>query len=116
MDEPLPTLLSKTPRDFLRLEAAHMRFNYGPGVMGTLLRKRVGNTSDYVVVDDGVSVLDCRALGDYFLVQITRKRLERVYPFMIPDADMYIKNDGTLDDLALSMERVAKGVSDARTS
>lgn len=107
MDEPLSELLSKTPRDFLRLEAAHMRFNYGPGVMGTMLKARVRSDRKYIVIDDGVSILDCRALGRYFLVQVTRNGRERVHPFVIPNADVYVRNDGSFDDLMASMERVA---------
>jgi hypothetical protein len=102
MDEPLPELLSKTPRDFLRLEAAHLRFNYGPSALGKMLLARVSRwmmAPMYVVVDDGVSVLDCRALGNYVLVQIVRDKVDRVYPFVMPNAKMHIQNDGTLDDL-----------------
>lgn len=109
MDEPLSALLSKTCKDFLRLEAAHMRFNYGPNVMGNMLKERTKHWRHdplFVVVDDGVSVLDCRALGDYFLIQIVRDRQERVYPFMIPNADAHVRNDGTLEQLGAQIEKI----------
>lgn len=82
--EQVPELLSKTPIQFINLELAHMRFNYGPGVLGKLLLARSRKWSrppQYIVVSDGTSVLDCRALGRYFLVQVMRERIERVYPF-----------------------------------
>lgn len=110
MDEPLSVLLSKTCKDFLRLEAAHLRFNYGPNVMGSMLKERTKHWRHnpvYVVVDDGVSMLDCRALGDYFLIQIVRDAQERVYPFMIPNANAHIRNDGTLDDLQAKIAKIA---------
>jgi energy-coupling factor transporter ATP-binding protein EcfA2 len=110
MDEQLSELLSKTPRDFLNLEAMHMRFHFGPGVMGKLLLARVKlwtHAPRYIVVDDGASVLDCRALGRYFLVQIVRDRVERVYPFVIPNADVRVRNDGTIEQLRKKMESIA---------
>ena len=83
-DEVIGELLNKTRRDFLNLEAMHMRFHYGPGVLGKLLlarSKRWLHAPQYVIVDDGTSVLDCRELGRYFIVQVMRDRVERVYPF-----------------------------------
>jgi hypothetical protein len=114
--EPLFELLSKTPEQFMNLELAHMRFNYGPGVLGKLLLARSKHWShppQYVVVSDGTSVLDCRALGRYFLVQVMRDKVERVYPFVIPNADMRVRNDGTVEELGKKMEEVADKVEEA---
>ncbi len=90
-------------------EAAHMRFSYGPSVMGRLLVRRAGRwRSDpaYIVVDDGSSINDVRVLGDYFLVRIERSRAERVYPFTIPNPHMVIHNDSTLAQLELQVQKV----------
>jgi len=116
MDEPLSELLLKTPRDFLNLEAMHLRFHYGPGVMGKLLVARANQWTrppKYIVVDDGASVLDCRELGRYFLVQIIRGGMERVYPFVIPNADVHMRNEGTIEELKAKMEQVADQVEKA---
>jgi hypothetical protein len=78
--------------------------------MGSMLKERTKHWRHnpvYVVVDDGVSMLDCRALGDYFLIQIVRDAQERVYPFMIPNANAHIRNDGTLDDLQAKIAKIA---------
>lgn len=110
LEESMGELLWKTPRDFLRLEAAHLRFNYGPNVMGKLLQTRARENiinPKYIVVDDGTNVLDCRVLGDYRLVQITRDRVERVYPFMIPGAHVTIRNSGTIAELEVKMKLLA---------
>lgn len=114
MDEPLPELLTKTPRDFLRLESAHLRFNYGPVAVGKLLLARVKRrlrVPEYVVVDDGASVLDCRVLGKYYLVQVVRSKVERVYPFVMPNACTCIYNDGTLEQLKKKVEELAREIT-----
>jgi hypothetical protein len=113
--EQVPELLSKTPVQFINLELAHLRFNYGPGVLGKLLlarSSRWSHPSQYIVVSDGTSVLDCRALGRFFLVQIMRDKVERVYPFVIPNANVKVQNDGTLEELEAKMEKVADKIEE----
>jgi hypothetical protein len=61
----------------------------------------------YIVVDDGTNVLDCRVLGNYRLIQITRDSVERVYPFMIPNAHVIIRNNGSIAELEVKMKLVA---------
>lgn len=110
LEESMGELLWKTPRDFLRLEAAHLRFNYGPNVMGKMLQTRAKENvinPKYIVVDDGTNVLDCRVLGNYRLIQITRDSVERVYPFMIPNAHVIIRNNGSIAELEVKMKLVA---------
>lgn len=110
LEESMGELLWKTPRDFLRLEAAHLRFNYGPNVMGKMLQTRAKENvinPKYIVVDDGTNVLDCRVLGNYKLIQITRDSVERVYPFMIPNAHVIIRNNGSIAELEVKMKLVA---------
>ena len=113
MEKPISELLSRTPRDFLNREAAHMRFSYGPGVLGKLLAtraKRWQRQPRYIIIDDGTSILDCRELGRYFLVHVNRDRVERVYPFSIPNAEMVVYNDGTLEKLKLWAVKIADRV------
>jgi len=114
MDEPISVLLSKTPREFINREAAHMRFSYGPGVLGKLLAARSRRWQKqpmYVIIDDGTSGLDCRELGGYFLVHVNRDRVERVYPFAIPDPDMVIYNDGDVTKLRTWAAKIADRVT-----
>ena len=109
-EESMSELLWKTPRDFMRLEAAHLRFNYGPNIMGKMLRARAKErtiSAKYIVVDDGVNILDCRVLGDYKLIQITRDNVERVYPFMIPGAHITVRNNGTIAQLEMKIRLIA---------
>jgi hypothetical protein len=94
----------------LEAEAAHLRFNYGPNVMGKMLQTRAKENvinPKYIVVDDGTNVLDCRVLGNYRLIQITRDSVERVYPFMIPNAHVVIRNNGSIAELEVKMKLVA---------
>ena len=113
MDEPISALLSKTPRDFINREAMHMRFSYGPGVLGKLLAARAhrwARSPQFIVVDDGTSILDCRELGGFFLVHVNRDRVERVYPFSIPNPDATITNDGDILRLRLHVIKIADKV------
>ncbi len=90
-------------------EAAHMRFSYGPNVMGRLLVRRTSRwKSDprYIIVDDGSSINDVRILDNYFLIRVERSRAERVYPFTIPNPHMVIHNDGTMAQLELQVLKV----------
>ena len=115
LEESISELLWKTPRDFLRLEAAHLRFNYGPNVVGRLLQARAKQMAidpKYIVVDDGTSILDCRTLGDYRLIQITRDNIDRVYPFMMPNAHMTIRNNGTVAQLEAKVRLIADKLED----
>ncbi len=110
MDAPISLLLSKTARDFVLREAAHMRFSYGPGVLGKLLDARSrSNRGDnqFVIVDDGSSITDIQGLESYFLVRIERSKVERVYPFVIPNPDMVVLNDRDVKHLQEKMREVA---------
>lgn len=105
--------LGKTPRDFMLREQQHMRFTYGPGILGQLLEKRAAqwkSNPQYIIVDDGTSINDVRALGDYLLVRIDRDTVERVYPFTIPAPKYVISNKGTLMDLHTLAVRLTKQI------
>jgi len=110
MDTVIYELLYKTPRMFIQLQSQHMRFAYGPGVLGRLLvvrSKRWKSQPDYIVVDDGTSVNDLRELGNYVLIRMDRDRIERVYPFTIPDPHYSIMNSKDVPWLKLQTEKLA---------
>jgi hypothetical protein len=110
MDEPIYELLYKTPRTFIQLQSQHMRFAYGPGVLGRLLASRIKRYTqppEYVIVDDGTNITDLRELGQYVLVRMDRDRIERVYPFAIPDPDYSIMNSKGVPWLKQQIEKLA---------
>jgi hypothetical protein len=109
MTDPIEALSNKSLREFIQREQQHMRFNYGPRVLGVLLRARIEGHKPpmYCVVDDGVNANDVLGLGQYVLVDVARKSVESAYPFTIPGADFYVRNDGSEDRLRLKMQQLA---------
>lgn len=109
-DEPLAALLGKTPRDFALREQQHMRFAYGPDVLGRLLRIRAEQSSvhpRFVIADDGTSIQDIRALQNVSLIRVNRERIERIYPFTIPNPNYVLPNRGSIDELQHSTRYIA---------
>lgn len=106
--DPIELLGGKTLRDFILREQQHMRFNYGPRVLGSLMKARVEQDKpDYCIVDDGTNINDINGLGSYTLIDVTRKGVETAFPFTIPGADYYIRNDKAVNDLDTAMRQLA---------
>lgn len=106
--DPIELLGGKSLRDFIQREQQHMRFNYGPRILGQLLKARVEQVKpDYCIVDDGNNVNDVNGLGTYTLIDVARKSIESAFPFTIPGADIYIRNDKGLNDLSITMRQLA---------
>lgn len=109
-DTPIQQLLNRTPRDFALREQQHMRMSYGPDVLGRLLLTRSQKWLPhprFIIVDDGTSIQDIRALPSVSLVRINRSNVERVYPFTIPNPDYVLSNKGSLDDLFDNVRNMA---------
>lgn len=112
IDEQLPGM-DKTPRDFMLREQQHMRFSYGPGILGRLLHVRSQRwkpTPRFIIVDDGTSLNDVRELGKYILIRINRDNMERVYPFTIPNPNYVLSNKGPIGALEYNIEQLVKRI------
>lgn len=108
IDNPMPQFRDTTARMFMMREMQHMRFSYGPSILGDLLKMRCGRPH-FIIVDDCSSILDARALGNYTLITVERSPVERVYPFAVSGPSLMIRNDGTLDDLERKVEAITYG-------
>lgn len=114
IDEVIPSL-GKAPRDFIRMTHQHMRFSFGPDVLGRLLRDRAMQFKEryeHIIVDDGTSLSDVKALGEYTLIRIDRENSERIYPFTIPNPHYVLPNRGTLTGLEIGVRNIVKNILD----
>lgn len=106
--------LGKTPRDFMLREQQHMRFTYGPSILGRLLMHRSlqwKKRPQYIVVDDGTSYSDVAYLGSYVVIRMSRESVERVYPFEIPNPNYVLSNKGDLNSLNISVDKMTDHIT-----
>lgn len=108
IDKPIPLIRNSTTRMFIMREMQHMRFSYGPSILGDLLKVRCG-MPHFIIIDDCSSILDARALGNYTLITVERSPVERVFPFAVSGPSLLLHNNGTLDDLERKVEKITWG-------